>query len=192
MRKRKYIICLVSFLVVTFHAIAQNKIPKLKISSNKRFFTNQKGDPFFWLGDSGWLLFSKLDREDAEKYLEDRKQKGFNIIQAMVLHTVVAVNVYGDSALINKNVSKPRTTPGSSFSDTSQYDFWDHVDYIIDIAAQKGLYMALVPVWGTNVKNGWISREEARSYANWLAMRYKNKWNIVWLNGGDIKGKDSL
>lgn len=171
---------------------AQSISGKLRVSENKRFFTDEKGNPFFWLGDTGWLLFSKLNRQEAVQYLEDRRRKGFNVIQAMVLHTTAAANVYGDSALINKNVAHPKTTPGSSFSDAAQYDFWDHVDYIIDVAAQKGLFIALVPVWGTNVKNGWVSRDDAATYAKWLAERYKNKPNVIWLNGGDIKGSDSM
>lgn len=169
-----------------------SKTGKLKISANKRYFTDAKGNPFFWLGDTGWLLFGKLNREEAVQYLEDRKQKGYNVIQVMVLHNVAAANVYGDSALINKNVAHPVATPGNSFSDPAQYDFWDHVDYIINAAAQKGLYMALVPIWGTNVKNGWVSKDDARTYAAFLAGRYKDKPNIIWLNGGDIKGSDSL
>src|SRR5438552_925287 len=58
----------------------------LKISPNGRYFMTADGQPFFWLGDTGWLLFSKLTRENAIKYLDDRKQKGFNVIQVMVLH----------------------------------------------------------------------------------------------------------
>lgn len=149
------------------------------------------GQPFFWLGDTGWLLFIKLNREEAARYLEDRKQKGFNVIQVMLLHTLGAVNTYGDTALNGKRVSTPNTTEGSLFSNPAQYDFWDHVDYIIDLAAQKGLYMALVPVWGTNVKNGGVSQQDAAVYAKWLAERYRNRSNIIWLNGGDIRGSDS-
>lgn len=164
---------------------------KLVVSDNKRFFSDANGQPFFWLGDTGWLLFSKLNREEAATYLEDRQQKGFNVIQAMVLHTVAAANAYGDSALVAKNVANPLTTTGNAFADTTQYDYWDHVDYIIDLAGQKGIYMALVPIWGTNVKNGWVSRDEGKTYAIWLANRFKDRWNIIWLNGGDIKGTDS-
>src|SRR5689334_4908867 len=97
---------LIGIFFFSHSASAQKKI---LISANKRFFTDEKGQPFFWLGDTGWLLFSKLNREEAQTYLEDRKQKGFNVIQAMVLHTVAAANVYGDSALVNKNVAKPVT-----------------------------------------------------------------------------------
>jgi hypothetical protein len=168
-------------------------LPQLKVSPNGRYFTTQNGDPFFWLGDTGWLLFIKLNREEAVQYLEQRKQQGFNVIQAMVLHdTRKAVNVYGDSALTNQDAATPKITKGNNFEDTLQYDFWDHVDYVIDQAAQRGLYMALVPVWGTNVKNGWVKQAAAKQYATFLANRYKNKSNIIWLNGGDIPGSDSM
>src|SRR3954452_17589439 len=179
-------------LALPFFAAAQVGPNKIKVSENGRFFTDEKGSPFFWLGDTGWLLFSKLNREEAAQYLDDRKKKGFNVIQAMVLHTLAAKNIYGDSALVNRNVAHPNTTAGNAFSDPAQYDFWDHIDYIIDLAAQKGLFMGLVPVWGTNVKDGGVSEADATTYAKWLAERYKNKHNVIWLNGGDIKGSDSI
>ena len=70
-------------------------------------------------------------------------------------------------------------------------NFWDNVDYVVDLAAKKGLYMAMVPVWGNNVKDGYVSREDAGVYAKWLANRYKDRKNIIWLNGGDTFGSDS-
>src|SRR5690606_32925852 len=73
-----------------------------------------------------------------------------------------------------------------------EYDYWDHIDYIIDRAADKGIYMALVPVWGTPVKKGQVSTEQAGKYAAFLAERLKDRTNIIWLNGGDIKGSDSI
>jgi hypothetical protein len=166
--------------------------PDLGISENKRFLVTENGDPFFWLGDTGWLLFTRLNREEAEKYLEDRRQKGFNVIQVMVLQNVKkAVNVYGDSALIDQDVDRPLTTHGDSADDPVQYDYWDHVDYVINLALKKGLYMALVPVWGSNVRSGSVTLEAAGKYAAWLAERYKDRSNVVWLNGGDINGSDS-
>ena len=163
---------------------------RLQVSDNGRFLT-QDGKPFFWLGDTGWLLFNKLTRAEAEMYLEDRSNKGFNVVQAMVLHTVPSVNVYGDSSITNNDVSQPLITQGNNPEDEMEYDYWDHVDFIIDVAAQKGIYMALVPVWGTPVKDGQVNAAQARSYATFLAERWKDKSNIIWLNGGDIKGSDS-
>jgi hypothetical protein len=191
---RRFIL-LLGMIALVFGLKAQNpgiQLSKLKISDNGRFIVTENGDPFFWLGDTGWLLFIKTNRDEAEKYLEDRRQKGFSVIQVMVLHNLKApVNVYGDTAIIANNVATPNVTPGNSFADRVQYDYWDHMEYIIDRAAEKGLYMALVPVWGTNVKSGWVSREQAKAYATFLAQRFKDKKNIIWLNGGDTKGSDS-
>jgi len=109
----------------------------------------------------------------------------------MVLHTLNVCNVYGDSALINHDVSTPLTTQGNSFDNPEEYDYWDHMDYIIGLAEQNGIYMALVSVWGSNVKAGGVSSEQAEIYAGWLADRFKEHLNIIWLNGGDIRGSDS-
>jgi hypothetical protein len=181
------------FLVIWLFALldAKAQLPLVKIASNKRYFMTGNGQPFFWLGDTGWLLFVKCTREEALKYLDNRKQKGFNVIQVMLVHDInQGVNVYGDSALHNKDVAEPLTTPGNSFDHKEEYDFWDHVDYIIDEAAKRGIYMALVPVWGGNIKH--VNEEQAKKYARFLANRYKDKTNIIWLNGGDIKGSDGL
>jgi hypothetical protein len=166
------------------------QMPLLKISSNKRFFQTADGKPFFWLGDTGWLLFVKCNREDAVKYLDTRMRQGFNVIQVMVLHDVNDKNVYGAPALKNSDPSAPATTPGNDFKDAIAYDYWDHVDFIIDEAAQRGIYMALVPVWGSNVKEGKVDVKQAEAYAAFLAARYKSKNNIIWVNGGDIRGDE--
>jgi hypothetical protein len=182
---------IISFILLLCFLHTDAQVKQLKISANKRFFSTADGKPFFWLGDTGWLLFIKCKREDALQYLDDRKQKGYNVIQVMLVHDInLGVNAYGDSSLHNKDVSKPVITPDKSFEKPAEYDFWDHVDYIIDEAAKRGIYMALVPVWGGNIKH--VSVVQAKTYAAFLANRYKNKSNIIWLNGGDIKGGDAL
>lgn len=184
-----FIACL-SLFSCTQKATLDSK--RLLVSENGRYLMTGDGKPFFWLGDTGWLIFSRLTREEADHYLEDRKQKGFNVIQAMLLHDVPSRNVYLDSSLVRGNVAQPAVTEGNDFKDSLAYDYWDHIDYIVDKAAEKGIYMALVPVWGTNVKEKKVKEEQAGPYAAFLAKRYKDKWNIIWLNGGDIKGSEGL
>lgn len=166
-------------------------LPALKVSDNKRFLVEENGNPFFWLGDTGWLLFSMLNREEADRYLTHRAEHGFNVIQVMMLHELDLINAYGDPALIDEDVTKPAVTPGNDPADAEAYDYWDHLDYIVDLAAEKGLYMAMVPVWGSNVKKGGVDRDQADVYSRWLTERYKDRSNIIWLNGGDIRGSDS-
>ena len=53
-------------------------VQRLTVSANHRFLQRADGSPFFWLGDTGWLLFSRLDRAATLRYLDDRRAKGFN------------------------------------------------------------------------------------------------------------------
>src|SRR5437660_12534445 len=45
---------------------------KLKASPNGRYFVDQDGKPFFYLGDTCWLLFQRLNRKEVDEYLKDR------------------------------------------------------------------------------------------------------------------------
>lgn len=166
-------------LLLPFFTYGQSKTLPLKISKDGHFFQTSDGQPFFWLGDTGWLLFTNLNESEVDHYLADRQQKGFNVIQVMLLPKLAAVNQKGDSALLKNNIAAP------------QKKYFDFVATVVDKAAAKGLYMALVPVWGAPVKEGKVSPAAAATYAHFLATRFHDKKNIIWLNGGDIKGSDS-
>ena len=53
-------------------------LPTLKVSDNRRFLVTSDGRPFFWLGDTAWELFHRLNREEAERYLKHRAAQGFS------------------------------------------------------------------------------------------------------------------
>jgi hypothetical protein len=116
-KKRKANLIFILVVLLFFETDGQESkgCSYLKISENQRFLTNIDDQPFFWLGDTGWLLFSKLTREEAEKYLDNRAEKGFNVIQVMVLHELKVTNVYGDSALTCQDVSRPAVTSRQFF-----------------------------------------------------------------------------
>ncbi len=176
-------------------AVAENVeeagMPKIEVSENGHYFQTEDGKPFFWLADTGWLAFNKLNRDELKTYFKDRKEKEYNIIQVMTVHSLGVANVYGDSALVAKDLSKPLVTEGSDFNNEEAYDFWDHVDYALDIAKEEGLFLAMVPVWGSPVADGKVTIEQAKTYASFLAERYKDRDNIIWLNGGDTFGNEN-
>lgn len=179
------IVLLFPFLVT----VKAQRLPRLAVAeSNHHFLQTSNGKPFFWLGDTVWLLFSKLNREESIRYLQDRANKGFNVIQVMVLHELNVTNYYGDSALIHQSIITPNSTKGNNPDDPDAYDYWDHLDYVIREAGKKGIYIALVPIWGDIVKSGNISAQQAVEYTTWLVRRYRSKSNIIWINGGDIRG----
>ncbi|MEA5127632.1 MAG: glycoside hydrolase family 140 protein [Proteiniphilum sp.] len=157
---------------------------KLKVSENKRFLQYQDGTPFFYLGDTAWELFHRLNKEEADKYLEDRAGKGFNVIQAVALaeldgHTVP--NPYGYLPLDDLDPAQPAVREGAD------NDYWDHVDYIIDKANELGMYIGFLPTWGRywhDEESLIFTPENARMYGEFLGRRYKDK-NIIWILGGD-------
>lgn len=156
---------------------------QLRVSDNKRFLVTKDGKPFFWLGDTAWELFHRLTREEAEKYLKNRAEKGFNVVQAVALAELNGLhdpNPYGETPLENDDPTKPREA------------YFQHVDYIINKASELGIYIALLPTWGDKVsKDRWgvgpeiFNVDNAKVYGNWIGNRYKNKNNIIWVVGGD-------
>jgi hypothetical protein len=189
--KKVALLSIACAMLLAFKSDKPAELPVVKVSENHRYFT-AGGKPFFWLGDTGWLLFAKLKREEALQYLEIRRKQDFNIIQVMVVHSSKEVNAYGDSALVNKKIAQPKITPGNTFGKGKEYDYWDHIDWIISRAAEKGIYIALVPVWGSVVKESHINAAQGKAYADFLVKRYASHSNIIWMNGGDVPGTDSL
>jgi hypothetical protein len=161
--------------------------PFLKVSENHRFLIKDNGQPFFYLGDTAWELFHRLNREEADRYLQDRAAKGFTVIQAVAIaeldgHTVP--NAYGHLPLTELDPARPAVVEGPN------NDYWDHVDYTVNKAASLGLTVGFLPTWGRywhdNVKDGkpLFNESNAASYGEWLGRRYKDS-PIIWILGGD-------
>lgn len=148
----------------------------LSVNENNTYFLKDS-KPFFWLGDTAWLMFQKLSLLECEKYFINRKEKNFNLIQAVLVH--------------DKNFEIPdvNVIKGDDFSSLDKtHKYWDKVDSCIKKAAEYGLYMGLLPVWGSMVKKGYLTLDNAKDYARFLADRYGKHKNIVWILGGDVRG----
>ena len=61
---------------------------KLKVSDNQRYLQFENGQPFFWLGETGWLLPERLDRAEAEWYLQSCAKAGYNVVQVQTIDGV--------------------------------------------------------------------------------------------------------
>lgn len=151
--------------------------PKLKVSDNHRYLQYEDGKPFFYLGDTAWELFHRLNREEATQYLTNRAQKGFTVIQAVLLAQLGGLTVpnpYGDLPLIEKDPAKPNE------------GYFRHVDFIVNKAEELGLFVGMLPTWGSYWASGQavFTPANARQYGRFLGQRYKDK-PIIWILGGD-------
>jgi hypothetical protein len=154
----------------------------VRVSTNQRFLQTEDGQPFFWLGDTAWELFHRLTLDEADDYLENRRKNGFNVIQSVALAEfdgLNAPNPYGETPLVANDPLQPNDA------------YFRHVDAIIDMAAQKGLYIGLLPTWGDKVFRLWgvgpqiFNEDKAYAYGQWIAARYQDRANVIWINGGD-------
>ena len=165
----------------------------LRLSENGRYLIEPDGKPFFWLGDTAWLISQMTTREAVDLYLRTRALQGFTVIQAGVVMGEERVggtlhaNIYGDMAFTNGDPSQPLTTPGRDPEEAQQYDYWDHVDYIVKRAEAHGLTLGLLPLFvgwrGDGYK--YLKPENAYHYGLFLGRRYQDKSHLVWLLGGD-------
>jgi hypothetical protein len=170
----KFIVLLI--LVIPVASYGQ----QLRISKNQKFIEKSDGTPFLWLGDTAWELFHKLNREDASYYLKNRADKGFTIIQAVVLAELDGLgtpNAYGELPLMERDPARPNEK------------YFEHVDFIVAEAEKLGLFIGMLPTWGDKVTtahggNVIFNENNARIYGEFLGNRYKES-PIVWILGGD-------
>jgi Protein of unknown function (DUF4038)/Putative collagen-binding domain of a collagenase len=184
-RNIKFSALLIGLLQVVY---LNAQLPALKVSENHRFLVTENGNPFFWMGDTGWELFHRLNKEEAKFYFKKRSEQGYNIIQAVVLAELDGLhspNRNGDLPLIQDDPLKPNAP------------YFSYIDTLLDLAAANNLYIALLPTWGDKVyKNKWgkgpeiFNESNAFAYGKWIGARYRDHTNIVWVIGGDRSPKD--
>jgi Protein of unknown function (DUF4038)/Putative collagen-binding domain of a collagenase len=165
-------------LLMTFVSAAGAAVPgRLKVSDNHRYLQYENGQPFFYLGDTAWELFQRLNRDEATEYLTNRARKGFTVIQAVALAPadgLTVPNAYGDLPLVGGDPTKPNEA------------YFRNVDFIVNKAGDLGMFVGLLPTWGSYWASGKsiFNTTTARQYGRFLGSRYKDK-AIIWILGGD-------
>jgi hypothetical protein len=166
-------------------ALSSPAFGALHVSPNGRYLTDSGGRPFFLIGDAGWSLPTQLDLPEATAYLNDRAARGFNVIMVRLIeHQFCADpprNAYGDAPFTDV----PFGTPNEAY--------FDHVDQLVSLAAQRGITILLAPVYlGFDCgPQGWCAEVQAasmaqmRAWGHYLGQRYSGFDNIIWLIGGD-------
>ncbi len=143
----------------------------LGVRNNYLFKSNK---PFFWLGDTAWLLFQNLNMEEIKRYLRNRGGLGYNVIQSVLIY------------------SSPKTTDinemSHGYKNPNDMEYWKEILEVVDYAKELNIYMALLPTWGSLVKNNALNIDEAKDLANFLGQYFKDKENIIWVLGGDVRG----
>jgi hypothetical protein len=154
----------------------------VRVSPNGRYFVDASGQPWFWLGDTAWPLYTQYAREDAEKYLANRAHNGFTVIQGVLAwgggtgfeNKAPGPNPTGELPWVDNDPARPNDA------------YFKHVDHLAQFAAEHGLVLAMLPTWGYYVNDvQTLNAGNAYAYGKWLSQRYKDQPNIIWVSGGD-------
>jgi hypothetical protein len=159
----------------------------LRVEAGKRYLVDGSGHPFLIHGDTAWSLIAQLSREETELYFDDRRAKRFNAVLVNLIEHEYAAdppkNRYGDG---------PFLIPGDFGTPNERY--FAHADHVIARAASKGILVMLAPAYMGfgGGSEGWYREMQAngvnklRAYGRYLANRFRNHVNILWVHGGDF------
>ncbi|TNF41862.1 MAG: DUF4038 domain-containing protein, partial [Cytophagales bacterium] len=171
------------FTLLFCPAFAQKITGPIQVHPDQKYLMTAEGEPFFWLADTAWELFHRLDEKEATDYLDTRQKQGFNVVQAVVLAELDGVHT-------------PNANGDLPFSDIEKWEYneayFQHVDRILKLALERNIHIALLPTWGDKLfKESWgvgpeiFTPATAYSYGKWIGNRYKNHENLIWVLGGD-------
>jgi len=159
----------------------------LQVSENGHFLEYQDGTGFFWLGCTAWML-PRLAPADVDRYLRDRKEKQFTVIQ-FTTNNMGRPNYAGELPFLDGERPWDEVKPNETY--------WQHIDYIVNQAKEQGLYLAMFVWWGSDANDpGWQEKKSTRQhftdpdqhnyeFGRMLGKRYQDQPHIIWVGAGE-------
>jgi len=122
---------------------------KLEIDPRRKKFVYRDGTPFFWLGDTWWMALSRRLEfpEDFTVLLEDRKQKGFTLVQ-------LVAGLFPDMDTFDERGSNEAGFPWERDLETINPSYFDEADKRIEAIVDEGLTPFVFGAWGYYHHNG--------------------------------------
>jgi Protein of unknown function (DUF4038)/Putative collagen-binding domain of a collagenase len=196
----------ISILIAWLPLVAGSQVSfPLKASATKRYLIDQRNIPFPILGRTAWCIVSQ-PVSSYQAFIENSLSHGYNSIEMSVIcHWAQSYypphNGQGDlpfqkrldglawnGSLVYSDVNAE--TPDLT---TPNERYWTFVDSLLAYCESKGILVFFFPAYlgaiGTN--EGWMKElvandtEKTRTYGAWIANRYKNQKNLVWMILGD-------
>ena len=166
----------------------------LRVSPDRRRILDADGRAVLLQGDAPWSLIANTTLDDARRYIEDRREKGFNTLIVNLIEYRFAKdpprNLAGD---------EPFASPGDFRTPNEAY--MAHAEQVLEIAQQHGMIVILAPAYlgyrypsflgRVRQPEGWYEEvlangpEGCQAWGDYLGRRFGRFKNIVWCIGGD-------
>jgi Protein of unknown function (DUF4038)/Putative collagen-binding domain of a collagenase len=185
---------------------AQNHVYPLKISANKRYLVDQDNTPYPILGRTAWFIIS-LPVNQYHQFITNTVSKGYNAIEMHVLDH----DPRGNNAPFNGNGDLPflRRLDGAAwtgaliYADSSREapdlttpneKYWSFADEFLAYCDSQKITVFIFPGYlgWSGGNQGWMKEliangaEKTTAYGAFIANRYRNQKNLVWMLLGDM------
>lgn len=156
------------------------------LAVNQHHITYENGALFFYCADTAWELFHKLTYKEACAYIDNRADKGFNVIQAVAVAELDGLHTpsFEGGLLPFKNLDTLEVND----------DYFSHVRRVIEYADSRDIVVALVPMWGSylvqnkdwggKVKPLFDKAEKLEPFMRYLGQKMRGL-SLIWMLGGD-------
>ena len=190
---------LAGLLVATISVLAASAVNAavvypVKVGPTGRYLVDQNNVPFLMAGESPQAMIGDLTEAEAEQFFENRRGHGFNTVWINLLcngYTGCAGDGSTRSGIPPFNIPGDLSTPNEAY--------FAHAERIVQLAAQYGFLVILVPIetggWLDVLRDNGLAK--ARAYGQFIGARYANCPNILWMHGNDFQtwsdpGDDAL
>jgi hypothetical protein len=170
-------------------------------SMDNRYLADQNGVPFPIMGRTAWFVTS-ISVVDYHAFVDDTAARGYNAIEMHVINhdprgNNPPFNGNGDAPFLNRldGSSWNGVLSGIAPDFTSPKEaYWTFVDGFLSYCESKGILVFMFPAYAGygGGQQGWMQEmvangpKKMQSYGSWIATRYREQKNLVWMMGGDV------
>jgi hypothetical protein len=159
----------------------------LRLGDDRRYLVDGDGAPFFYLADTAWAIASWGTPEEWRRYLDRRAAQGFNVVQVNLLpwwwrgeaaeaHPLGDRDAAGNYPFLEDDPARPNPA------------YFDRVEQFVAMAAERGLFVCLVLLWGGHggerMLSSHLSCEQAATLARFSVEQFC-AYPVLWSVAAD-------
>ncbi len=143
-----------------------------------RYFEHVDGKPFLWLGDTWWFGLCKRMKwpEDIHTLAEDRKAKGFNVIQ-------IVAGLYPELPPLDPSCENEAGLPWEPGFTRVRPEYFDLADRRLEYLVESGFSPCIVGAWGYFMPE--MGPEKLEKHWRYLIARY-GALPAIWCIAGEV------
>jgi len=148
-----------------------------KLVTCKDRFIYEDGEDFFWFGDTWWMALSdRLPLEGFEVLLEDRKAKGFSVIQ-------LVAGLFPDMDSFDERGKNEGGFAWEADYERINPEFFKYVDIKIEKIVDAGIVPFIFGAWGYYLLK--MGKEKMQHHWRYLIARY-SAYPVLWSVAGEV------